>query len=202
MANICMNDMLITGDADKVKALDDDFKALPESLLEIFPWARTGGYGICYREWRDDVLAIGFDSKWSPPTDNMEDLSAKYQVTIEASWKEPGNEVYGKATFMPEGTHDYTDLTPEKYLEEYNQEYARLKKQIQDTPYEEFLEEHAAPIDWEEIDGGQPEFEGLEKLIVARIKDEDLPLFMHVRWNDREATESLKQRIGKCNAPH
>jgi hypothetical protein len=103
MPNWCMNTVTITGDADKVAAIEAAAKndSLLEHLAPIGDW----DYGTAVETWGtkweiqgadvwiddDGVMTINFDSAWSPPTEAYEKYIEKNpDMSIEASYYESG----------------------------------------------------------------------------------------------------------------
>jgi hypothetical protein len=78
-------------------------------------------------------------------------------------------------------------------MELHDEDYIYEKKQIAELPYKEFLEEYAKWNDEGELDD-EPKYTSLGKDIIARIKDDDLPLFMNVDWYDDAINQQYKDR--------
>jgi len=104
MPNWCMNTVTITGDADKVAAIEAAAKndSLLEHLAPIGEW----DYGTAVETWgtkwdisgpdvqiEEDgkTMHLNFDSAWGPPTEAYEKYIEKNpDMSIEASYYESG----------------------------------------------------------------------------------------------------------------
>lgn len=200
MANICSSAVTVAGNKGEINALHQQIERQDETFLKNF-WIlsdtekHASDFGLSNCQLNSDTeLTFYLSSQWSPPTEELITVSELYpMLTFEVVYQEPANAVYGRQLIEGGSCVEDEVYTEEQSLELYDEDYQFEKKRIQDLPYEEFLEEYSKWNDDGEVDD-DPKFRYLSKDIVARIKDEDLPLFINVEWMDDEAEEQYKTR--------
>lgn len=106
MANWCSNQIIFSGpNIDKVdKLFDELIKEQCESGLGVRPkWKSCEKYNARYMFSIDktDNGCYTFETKWSPALDTVMLIGRKFNVSFDIHWDEPGNALYGKATFSP-----------------------------------------------------------------------------------------------------
>ena len=120
MANWCSN-YILTGNQDVKDVFEELIKNQAKSRQgETFDWFNDHRYLFDIYIEGDCIF---FSTKWSPALRTAQALAKKFNIEIELDYDEPGNWIYGKAIFNPEGEiTDYylSDLDFDKY--EYNEE--------------------------------------------------------------------------------
>lgn len=203
MANICSNDLTITGDKTQLKRLYELITDQDETLLEKFCWFNdaNGGYGL---ENLDEIteyfpqgsISLAISSKWGPPTDDLASVSEDYpDLVFIIKYSEPSMEIFGQTTICAGQITEHIDYDPyDWYIENYEDCGAEAEN-IKTMDYDEFIEEYVKPGHFQEtaeqIIGGWL----LEKDMVNRVKDEDLPLMMNFKFMTIQAKELFNKRI-------
>jgi len=196
MANICTNTLEITGSKEDIALFTKKITEQDKELLELFCWLEktNSDYGM----WEDslntepDEIYLSFGSKWGFPDKEFNSLVAEYsRLNFKASWKEPGMEEFGKVSGS-RGATSYTNLTPLDYYTEFNTDFFEEHQQIENLPYDKFLEYVAKfTTDYDDYS-----YSYLEPLIIKRIKPKDLPLFIDKEWQHCEE-EFIKKLKGE-----
>lgn len=190
MANICSNTLEISGNKEDIANLTKKITEQDKELLELFTWFKKteGDYGL----WEDSLetdsesISFSFGSKWSFPCKEFDSLvAANPRLNFSASWEESAMENFGKVS-----NTEYTFLTPLEYYTEFNPDFFEERQQIENLPYDKFLE-YVEKYDSDDEDFS---YSYLEPLIIERIKQEDLPLFIEKVWHHCEDkfTKKLK----------
>lgn len=200
MANLCSNYVVVTGDKGAVKALYQQIERQDETFLKNY-WILTDtdkhncDFGLSNLQRNSDTeITFSLCSKWSAPTNELLDVSEIYPtLKFVVLYEEPANAVYGRQVYEGGSCEEDEAYTEEQWLEAHDKDYQLEKKRIQELPYEEFVEEYSKWNDEGEADD-EPKYRYLEKDIVKRIKDEDLPLFISVEWLDEDAAQQYKDR--------
>lgn len=171
MANLCENELTITGSPTAISEIKDKLNKKAESFLfyetllgEIISsyYSKEGkeSYGYPSDAWFDmgenyiesceDSISVWFDSRWSPSLDGSKAVCEKYDVEITHAYAECGCDFSGvaeitKDTFVDnEFENGYYDLNNELVSED-NRDMANgesLKDIMELTP-EEFNEKDA-----------------------------------------------------------
>ena len=196
MANICSNFIHISGDGDQLEALSKRLKEQDPELLKTVPnftVSTTSDYGIYTINdvtFEEEVVSFYFGSKNICPIAAIADLSIEYPgLEFDVHFDEPDCEYYGDALIM-NGGYDENEMEEEEYLSKYNDEYIGTKALLESCSYEEFLRDYTHDNFFDEHPFGY-----LDKIVVERIKDKDLPRFINRQWNDKDAEEEYKQRL-------
>lgn len=196
MANVCTNYMHMKGDPRRMDRLQKRLESQDKRLLKLFPWFEKDlSYGM-YSLFRQNeaTVIVYFTSKWRAPVDEIERLSKAFGLEITCRYEEPGNRVYGRVCYDHGEMTEDRSYDEESWLEEENEDFRECKREIQEGSYENFIRDYKEGIDWEDI-GGSPQWSILEKYIVERIKDEDLPLFINTPWMSSEAQRMYSARF-------
>lgn len=152
MPNWCMNSVTITGDADTLKAIADAAKEgkLLEYLAPIGEWEYGKAVDTWGTKWDIDspnydldlsnnTLFLSFDSAWAPPTSAYAKACETYDITIEASYYEPGMCFVGMYDSSLDldmsyeidfDAEDWRDTIPEDLIDDWNleDEYENYKE--------------------------------------------------------------------------
>jgi len=191
--------MSIEGSKEEILPLRELIDKQDKDLLALFPWfefSDGGDYGIwedCYTP-EEESINISFGSKWSFPKDAFDTLVAKFpELVFEVSWEESGMDIYGKGS-ASEGLAHLEMITGLEYYLENNEDFAHEYKCLKEMPYEEF--KNYILEDWEEEEIEHP-FNFLEEMIVKRLKDRDLPLFLGKEWLSGNTSELIEARLKK-----
>jgi hypothetical protein len=127
MANWCSNTVEFIGEHSQFEELEKLFLAMAKKekkeekgQLPLFA-VSDGGFLFDIR-WEDGIL--NYETKWSPNTAVIVAIADKYQVGFIYSYAEPGNCVFGEATYK-DGTLtdialDFDDLNNYEFDEETN----------------------------------------------------------------------------------
>jgi hypothetical protein len=189
----------IRGSEEQIAELYDKLENQDPKLLKQLPMltdAESGKveFGMHSLVCKDDTtLYITQSCKWHPKIEDYIDLNDLFDtLRIKVAYEEGANNVYGE--FLVEGgsCQESVELTEEQWREGHDEDYQAELKRIQELPYEEFLEEYS---DWDCTE--EPQYVYLEKKILERIKDEDLPLFVNVEWRDEDVEQAYKNRFSK-----
>lgn len=198
MANVCTCYMRIDGERKTLDRLVRRIETRDSRLLKLFPWLEKGAaygmYGGVDRE-NDTTLRLPFTCKWQPPKDHIERLSKAFGLKIICWYEEPAMIVYGRVSYESGEIIEDVAYDEEAWMEEQYEDFAVCKRNISESPYEEFLDAYTQGFDWEDV--GDSRWCVLEKHIVKRIKDEDLPLFINTPWDCEEAEQMYKARFDK-----
>jgi len=209
MANICNNSMEITGDKEQLKQLRDIIVAQDREVLEKLFWWFTAGdyYGLVgdatdIEDSNEDYLGLDFTSKWSPPENDLKSLSAAYPLLrIEVKYEEGGNACYGKLVYLGGVCIEDTPQTYEQWLEENDEVYCEMTEDIKTRDYAEVLSDFIPWLDSLETDENTQRFPDIiERKILERIEDKDLPLLVGHEWYDHTNAQEFEGRLkGKPN---
>jgi hypothetical protein len=118
MANMCVNFITITGDdLTKVKELLSEAEQAREGWLpeEILNQENIGRYlfDVSIHEEGDDYINVYCETKWSPPTEELEAIGKLFKVNVTNLYEELGEPLYGTSTFSIE-TMETTDVFLDK----------------------------------------------------------------------------------------
>jgi hypothetical protein len=88
MANVCWNRIVFFGEADQITKIknDSENESLHEGLNIVEDFSLIDYEGS---------LIIYCGTKWSPPVEWVEKISAQYGVTIECEYEEIGSDICG-----------------------------------------------------------------------------------------------------------
>ena len=196
MANLCSNYIEITGNKKDIASLGKKIEEQDTELLSLFYWF-TLRNGNDYGMWEDtlavdsDSIFFGFGSKYAPPLKAIESLAEKYpRLNFNGSYEESGCEVYGKF-YGTEGEFTFTDMAPLEYFTEFNEDFAAEREFIEKSSYEDFLK-HALEEETNDLDYL---WTYLDPLIIDRIKEKDLPLFIDREWYNEDDAEKFTEKL-------
>jgi hypothetical protein len=206
MANICSCYMTITGNKESINDLRKKIVVQDEKVLDkLFTWFVSTNntshwYGMISDpedfEFEKSELYIDFTCKWSPPEADLISLSKVYsKLHFNIRYEEPATALYGLLNFHDGQLLEYTSMSEEEYLENYDEEYIEKIGYIEEMDYDEFIK-NLSDIDRLEDISETCRFPGLiEKKYLAKIKDNDLPLLVGRRWYDKENQKALNLRL-------
>lgn len=195
MANICSNYIHIFGNDEQLEALSKRLEEQDPELLKTVPnftVCSTSDYGIyTLNDIRfEEEVSFYFGSKYICPLAAITNLSSEYpDLEFNLHFEEAGCEYYGEAT-ISDGSCYENQMEEDEYLSKYNDKYIDTKALLESCSYEEFLRDYTHDNFFDEYPFGY-----LDKIVVKRIKDKDLPFFMNREWNDKEAEEEYKRRL-------
>jgi hypothetical protein len=181
MANMCCVYLCISGDPAQIETLRTLIVDQDENLLVLFPWFDSrGDYGLVndLEDIADDEESIlDFSCKWTPPLEELCSLSKHYPgLTFSGQYEESGNCVYGEYSIQ-NGTVSDFPLKEEDYLLKFNEEFIEHICNIEQAEYDvKDITERLEQIEdylYSDL---------IEKHILAKIKDEHLPLFLNHKW--------------------
>lgn len=196
MANICGNDIVISGDMDQLEALSKRLSDQDPALLQTVPnftICSTSDYTI--NESADvscdcGVISFYFGSKWSCPLEAITELSKEYpNLMFELSFEESAMDYFGTATISNGGCNE-NSMGELDYIEQYNEEYIDQLSTLNNLTYEEFVKTYTHDNFFDEHPFGY-----IDRAVVKKIKDEDLALFINREWFDDNAHEEYKRRL-------
>jgi len=199
MANICINFITITGDNNQLKALSKRLTEQDQTLLQIIPnftinpisdYCINDSINIENQIENEGEIHFYFGSKWNCPLESITKLSEEYpNLTFELNFEESANEYFGIATITSSNCYENL-ITEQEYSEKFNPEYIDKLSDLQEYSYEDFVQNYTHSNFFDE----RP-FKYLDRLVVKRIKDEDLVKFINRIWFDKEAKEEYKRRL-------
>jgi len=198
MANWCCIDLTLQGAEEDLDKFIEENKSTEDCLTFHAADPDPNHWGT--RDAVDPQLGYvsncevkyRFSTAWTPPLNWLTIVGVKYPtITFDMVFEEPGNQVFGHARFV-EGAYSEELMEAFDYYLKYYPDFAAKLETIQKSPYQEFVKRYSDP----ELDGQFEEtpFCYLEELIVKRIKDRDLPLFITRTWDTCDAEELYLQR--------
>jgi hypothetical protein len=201
MANICSNYLTASGDAKQLAELRAKIAEQNAQLLEIFTWFEEG----CFYGLLDDLdeiaegegdLSLSFTSKWSPPESELLNLSARFpDLQIHVQYEESAMTVYGTLHYFKGQCTVDNPMEEEAYLLEYNEEFKDLARDIANCPYKRFMKKYVDSLEKLEDEPSLFSFGLIEKLILARVQDKDLPLLTNHEWIDSDNAQQFETRL-------
>lgn len=200
MANICSNYITLSGPTKDIKKLGGLIEKQDEALLKTFTWFEKG----CHYGLVDDLdnasNFIVITSKWGPPIEGYIELSKSFPtLTFAVEYEECGNNVYGKVSFKAGEKFDDITRTEEDFLmENAPQSFNEELDDIAHMPYKRFLKSYLKEIETLEDDVEDIRcVPYIEKAVLKRIEDKDLPLFLNHTWQSDANETEYKRRLGK-----
>ena len=207
MANICSNYMTITGDQTQLNDLLDKIVAQDAGLINIFTWFESqnkpgNAYGLIQdpEELANDkpgeFISLDYTCKWGPPVEDLLALSGAYpKLVFDNKYEESGMGIYGNATYENGVcTLDHAQ-TPEEYWMD-DEEFGSLIQDINTVPYKKFLKEYIPAL--ETLSDDDPSFrapEIVEKYILKRMENKDLPLLINHDWLSDKNQKEFETRL-------
>lgn len=138
----------------------------------------------------NDGLQYKFDTAWSPPSAWLEKTSQQYPtLEFENNYLSEGGEC-GRITASINGTYHKENNAVDWKLS-YDESFKEQYEMIKEGPYEEVMQRYQNE---EEIDDSD-----FSEILLDRIKNEDLPLFMNFDWWKNEVKEKYKERVRNAN---
>lgn len=204
MANICSNNITITGDKEYLNRLRDLINRQDKSLVSdggICSHLESTtnpdiGYGLesdLPLSGKTGNICVFITSKWAPPTDEFLSLSKAFpQLTIEVMYEEPGMSLYGKIVYH--NGEKIVDQAIEEfhYLMENYEEFRGSVEDIRKSPYKEFKKTYILDTDYWEDD---PTWDRwgylLGPLIINRARMKDVPLLLNFPYGGTLAAKRL-----------
>lgn len=197
MANICSNYIEISGDQTQLDQLRKRIKEQDESLLEEIYFLKQGDGLVQDPSEIDNEGKIRLDcsSKWSPPEEALSKLSAIYPLLcIQVRYR--GTGAYGILIYQEGNCVLDTPMDQESYVEEFDEAYKELINDIAESDYQDFtsrylltmvdLQDNPETFDYPNL---------IERKILARVKDEDLPLLIGYTWFSKANQTEFEKRI-------
>ena len=210
MPNWCSNYLDIQGNKKAIKAFKEratskdgkkdisftNFIPLPEK--EDKNW-----YDWCHTNWgtkwdacnstldNEDYNSLGynFDTAWGPPIPFIITVSGMYpSLEFHMEFEEGGCSIYGKVLYKDKKCLMDKDYTYEEYLEK-NMDYVAYKEEVLKMTSPQALT--AFKEDEYQIEMWSP----IEQVLLSRVADKDLPLFINKEWNDSNAEEMFHKRL-------
>ena len=192
MANLCSNNIEITGDATQLAKLQEDIES--EALyLEDTYFTENNYYGITYMEKSESGLTLDISSKWAPPEEDSLMISKRFpDLTITINYEEPGCDVYGLLIYQSGETTLDIAYTLEEWLLKNSDMGIELKR-IESYTSEQLQE---ALDGLEELEDGEfyQWVPFLELALLKRSKTEELPLLVGHNWLNTDAEELYHKR--------
>lgn len=194
MANICSNNVTITGDEKSLKKLRGMINRQDKKLFGkdgiCDHLESTSTPGIAYGLETDlplkgwGAISVFVTSKWGPPEDDFISLSRAFpKLTVEVLYEEPGMSIYGKATFEDGSKVRDETIAEFDYLMENDVDFGDTVYDIQETPYKEFKKTYILSTDYKEDDSAWQRWPHLlEPLIVKRARVKDLPPLINLEY--------------------
>jgi len=125
MANWCSNNVEFIGEHSQFEELEKLFKAMAEKEKEteqgqLPPFGDLDGGWLFETRWEDGVLY--YETKWSPNTAVITAIADRFSVGFTHSYSEPGNCVYGEASYkdgvLTDVALDWSDTDAYEFNEE------------------------------------------------------------------------------------
>lgn len=196
MANICSNHITISGDTAQLEALLKRLLDQDQALIETVPNFTIDDANDFTIQDREDIydncgeIYFHFGSKWNCPLEDIETLSTEYpDLEFNLTFEEGGNDYFGTA-YIQNGSCNETMMEAVEFIEEFHYDYISQRDEILEMPYSKFLKSYTHDNEFDEFPFGY-----LDRHIVKRIKEKDLPKFINRNWYDKEAETEFKLRL-------
>ena len=194
MSNICEVYLRIEGSQDDLvtfKRLIETNDASIEGHVPYFNIDQSNVYCVFDMTLFDGYLSIVACAPWNPDQPGIQALSKNlHSLLFKVHYSEPGCQLFGTFQIEDGCILEEEELSELDYLSRYNDEFRKEKERIETISYDEFITEYSK----EEVYVQHPDCL-LEILIINRIKDDDLPLFINSKWMDKEAEKEYKRRF-------
>lgn len=206
MPNYCFNSLHVEGPPEDVERFFTENKGAKQvlSFEKSFPvpegaeyWWRIQNWGC---KWDCDIdgteledidhdddlnwVTYNFSTPNSPPDLWLQAVAKKYHtLKFVMDSEEGGNDYYAKFTAQGDEFLE-SNYTPFEWYYENYEDFSLECDRIKIMPYEEFLKEFS--------EGGlvklleESPSSLLEPIVLARIKDEHLPMFVGIEWLNEE----------------
>jgi len=205
MANACYNSIVISGDEKALEDLHQKIVDQDKTLIEavwILEKAKDSDYGLCTdlddiaQNMDEGPISISVYSKWCAPQTELDDLAKLYPtLTIEVSYEESGNDVFGKLIYKNGEIDRDITMDGDSYYLDNSDEYASLVADIKERKYKDFFREFITEHD-PESDEWLQYGSYAEKYVLARVKDRDLPKLINHEWITFECKTEFRRRLG------
>lgn len=197
MANLCNNYCEISGSDDQLEALWKRLIDQDAALLRVVPnftIQESSDYCIygedCITRDQDGDICISFGSKWNCPLDGITSLSVEYpDLEFNFRFDEGDNDYYGTASII-DGSCTETEMEEVDYIEAFHVDYIDQRDSMLKLNYDEFVKSYTHDNFFDEYPFGC-----IDRHVVKRIKDKDLPKFLNRQWFDDEAEQEYKGRL-------
>jgi hypothetical protein len=134
----------------------------------------------------DGSFTYTFDTAWCPPGFWLETTAKMFPtLTFNDAWRSEGGESGVITLCEEEGINEREDMNEEDWLLTYDENCKEEYEFITQGKYAKVIKKYAK--------GEEPERAFLEKYLLKRIKDEDLPLFMNYVWFDEYKDEYVEK---------
>jgi len=198
MANLCSVFLHIEGNSAQLKKLRTKICEQDKDLLDLYCWFDAyGAYGIVndideFVEFAEEEGEISLDLsvKWEPHLSDLSKVSLLFpRLTFSGNYEESGNLLYGEF-FITNGAITDNPVDQETYLFNHDDEFSEIIQNIEQAKY-------SIPYLTKKLDNVTDYlYEGLvEKHLLKKIKDIDLPLFINHSWCSDENKEEFNRRL-------
>jgi hypothetical protein len=195
--------MTVSGDEKQLALLQSGIVGQDKELLKIFIWFEKGCYYGLIQELdeikeADGDINLDFTTKWSPPETSLLNLSKAYPLLhFNVQYEESGLDVYGVLEYFGGECVSDKPMLCEEYLSEYDEEYIDCVEDIDKSEYKDFLSRYLdESIETLQDDPQTCRFPALiEKRILKRVKDKDLPLLIGHKWISEDNQEKFESRL-------
>lgn len=152
-------------------------------------WGCKWDLGDITFENSDEQLRYVFSTAWSPPAAWLAAVAPKYPtLEFELVYSEEGNDVFGMVSAYGDQFEDLS-YTEEEFREQHDPDYIAQVRFIKKLPYKKLILTYSDP-ESSFTDLQPSHYQYLDKHILARIKDKDLPLFVNREWHCKDAFEA------------
>lgn len=199
MANPCCVFLHIEGNPAQLEELRTKICEQDKDLLDLYCWFGFIGngdnaYGIVndideFAE-EDGEISLDLTIQWDPHLSELSKVSLLFpKLTFSGDYEESGNLLYGEF-FITNGAITDNPVDQETYLFKHDDEFSENIQNIEQAEY-------ILPYLTERLDNVTDYlYEGLiEKHLLKKIKDTDLPLFINRSWCRDENKEEFNRRL-------
>lgn len=138
----------------------------------------------------DGSITYCFDTAWSPPSTWLDKTAKMFpSLTFTDAWKDEGGGAVLITICVDEEIDDYEEISDKQWLLEHDSDAKDEYDFITTGDYKEVIDKYS-----QKEYGDYGDF---NEDLLARIKDEDLPLFMNYEWwgNDKDAYRERMDKI-------
>jgi hypothetical protein len=136
----------------------------------------------------EEEIVYQYQTAWCPPNGWLDKTSAMYpKLLFNNAWRSEGGEAGVLSICVDDGVEYQEDMSESEWLMTYDEEYKKEHDFIAEGDYKEVV------VSYTKENFVQYHF---RKLLLDRIKDEDLPLFINFDWDgDEDVEEEYKERL-------
>lgn len=151
---------------------------------------KWGAYSVFEVEDIDGGIRYRFNTAWSAPVTWLEKTSEQFpELEFTNTWKSEGG---GAGRLIVQAGDAYeNEMSEHDFDLEFDEYYRDEYEFINDGPYEEVRDKF--------MEQNECQYYSLEKYLLERIKNEDLPLFLNFEWVYEGDT--FEERCKDCNKP-